>query len=64
MPLAIATVQSRILPDVRQNGAHLRALIAAATGSGARLVHLPEAALSGYMIEQIGGWSEVDWRAV
>ena len=64
MPLTIATVQSRILPDVRQNGAHLRALVAAAAGSGARLVHLPEAALSGYVIEQIGGWSEVDWPAV
>lgn len=64
MPLLIATVQSCILPDVRQNGAHLRGLIAAAAGSGARLVHLPEAALSGYVIEQIGGWAEVDWAAV
>ena len=35
-----------------------------AAQAGARLVHFPEAALSGYVIEQIGGWAEVDWTAL
>jgi len=61
MPLTIATAQSYIGRDARENGAHLRTLMHAAARAGARLVHLPEAALSGYVIEQIGGWAEVDW---
>lgn len=61
MTLTIATAQSHIGRDARQNGAHLRTLMHAAARAGARLVHLPEAALSGYVVEQIGGWAEVDW---
>lgn len=64
MPLTIATAQSHISRDARQNGAHLRTLMHDAARAGARLVHMPEAALSGYVVEQIGSWADVDWAVL
>jgi predicted amidohydrolase len=37
--------------------------MAAAADSGARLIHLPEGALSGYVKTQITSWDVVDWEA-
>lgn len=64
MAITVATLQTQITADVRQNGAHIRTLMSAAAAAGARLVHLPEAALSGYVMTQIGGWAGVDWNAL
>ena len=64
MALTIATAQSCIGRNVCENGAGVRGLMLAAAQAGARLLHLPEGALSGYVIEQIGGWAEVDWNAL
>lgn len=38
--------------------------MATAREADARLIHLPEAALSGYVKSQIKNWADVDWAAV
>jgi predicted amidohydrolase len=63
-PFRIATAQSRITPDVRENGRRIRELMSTARSAGCRLVHFPEGALSGYVKSQIRDWGEVDWRAL
>lgn len=60
----LATVQMEISADVRRNGAVIRRALAKAAKGGARLVHLPEGALSGYVKSQIKTWDAVDWRAL
>ncbi len=60
----LATVQGEIGPDVRQNGRAIRAAMLLAAQSGARLVHFPECALSGYIELQIAAWSQVDWTTL
>lgn len=62
LPIAIA--QSLITADVQANGRHIRDLMAQAGQAGARLIHFPEAALSGYVKAQIRSWNEVDWAAL
>lgn len=62
--IRIATARSAISDDVRNNGAHLRGLMERAAAAGARLVHFPEGALSGYAKAQIHDWEAVDWEAV
>jgi predicted amidohydrolase len=62
--LRIGIAQSLITPDVRINGAHIRALLRRACDAGARLVHFPECALSGYTKSQIRDWARVDWAAL
>ncbi len=62
--LRIATAQSLITPDVAANGAHLRDLMTRARQDGARLVHFPEGALSGYVKAQITSRAQVDWQVV
>ncbi|WP_224704574.1 carbon-nitrogen hydrolase family protein [Devosia aquimaris] len=64
MPLRIATAQSLITADVAANGQHIRALITEARAAGARLVHFPEGALSGYVKAQVTDWAKVDWPAI
>ncbi len=64
VPVCIATAQSLITPDVAANGQHIRQLMTEARAAGARLLHLPEAALSGYAKAQIANWAEVDWPSV
>jgi predicted amidohydrolase len=60
----LATAQMEIAPDVRRNGAVLRRMMARAAKDGARLVHFPEGALSGYVKAQIRSWDDVDWNAL
>ncbi|WP_246744817.1 carbon-nitrogen hydrolase family protein [Methylocystis sp. Sn-Cys] len=63
-PFRIATAQSGITPDVRENGRRVRDMMSAAKSMGCRLVHFPEGALSGYLKSQIHDWTAVDWRAL
>jgi predicted amidohydrolase len=63
-PIIIATAQSRISKDVRENGAEIRMLMQQARARGATIVHFPEAALSGYTKSQIRDWDLVDWDAL
>jgi predicted amidohydrolase len=62
--IRIATAQSAISADPQVNGAHIRRLMGRAARDGARLIHFPEGALSGYVKSQIRSWDEVDWRAL
>lgn len=62
--IKIATAQSEISPDVRRNGQVVRRLMRRAARANARLIHFPEAALSGYVKSQIKSWREVDWPAL
>lgn len=61
--LILATVQSVIGADVRQNGRHIRDALTRAAAAGARVVHFPECALSGYAGFQVADWGAVDWPA-
>jgi predicted amidohydrolase len=63
-PIIIATAQSRISTDVRENGSEIRALMQQARERGAAIVHFPEAALSGYTKSQIRDWDVVDWEGL
>ena len=63
-PITIATAQSRISCDVRENGQELRALMRQAREGGAAMIHFPEAALSGYTKSQIKNWDDVDWEVL
>ena len=60
----LATAQVEISADVRRNGAVIRRMMARAARAGARLVHFPEGALSGYVKSQIKSWDAVDWSAL
>lgn len=60
--LTIATAQSFISKDVRENGLEIRRLMGLAHQAGARLIHFPEGAMSGYVKSQIKKWEEVDWE--
>jgi len=62
--ICIAIAQSRIEADVRENGSLIRKLMNEASKAGARIVHFPEAALSGYIKAQIKSWDQVDWDAL
>jgi predicted amidohydrolase len=63
-PFQIAAVQSTITPDIRENGRHIRSLMRLGKEAGARLLHFPEGALSGYVKSQIASWDRVDWIAL
>jgi len=63
-PLRLAIAQSAVSADVQENGRHIRSLMDQAASVGARLVHFPEAALSGYVKSQIKAWEHVNWAAV
>lgn len=62
--VTLATMQTVICADVRENGRVVRAALVRAAEAGARVVHFPERALSGYVISEIAGWDRVDWRAL
>lgn len=62
--LVVATAQCQIKPDPRQNAATVRRILKRAAARGARLVHLPEGALSGYVKAQIPSWDAVDFEAL
>lgn len=63
-PLRIAAVQSRIEPDIRANGAHIRTLLDRAAAEGATLALFGEGALSGYAKAQVSDWAKVDWAGL
>jgi predicted amidohydrolase len=63
-PITIATAQSHISADVRENGREIRSLMEQAREGGAAIVHFPEGALSGYTKSQIKSWDDVDWEAL
>ncbi len=59
--VTLATAQSYISADVRENGREIRRLIELAKHEGADIVHFPEGAMSGYIRRQILDWNDVDW---
>lgn len=65
--LLVASVQSTVGLDARENGRQVRDLMREARAAGARLVHFPEGAMSGYPSgagkERLKGWA-VDWAAL
>jgi predicted amidohydrolase len=63
-PIKIATAQSQIAPDVRDNGREIRGLMRQARSEGAAIVHFPEGAMSGCSKAQIKRWDQVDWDAL
>lgn len=60
----LATAQIEVSADVRRNGSAIRRFMTKAACGGARLVHFPEGALSGYVKSQIKSWDAVDWSAL
>src|SRR5262245_33872855 len=60
-PIKIATAQSQISSDVRENGREIRRLMQQAQEEGATLVHFPEGAMSGYTKSQIKNWDHFEW---
>jgi predicted amidohydrolase len=64
MSLAIAICQPTASSDPRANGAEARRMLRASASAGARLAHFPEGFLSGYAVENVNGWDEVDWAVV
>lgn len=59
--LSVATCQFAVSADILSNSARICSLIARAAGEGADIVHLPEAALSGYAGAHFNGWENFDW---
>ena len=64
MSLSIATCQPSASSDPRANGAEVRRMLRLAAEGGARLAHFPEGFLSGYAVEQVATWEDVDWAVV
>lgn len=64
MSLAIAICQPTASSDPRANGAEVRRMLRVSAAAGARLVHFPEGFLSGYAVENVATWEEVDWAVV
>lgn len=62
--VAVATVQCPVGPDPARNADTIVRAMRRAAARGARVVHLPEGALSGYAKAQIRSWDEVDFGAV
>lgn len=62
--MKLATAQIEISADVRRNGRLMRRAMSQAARRGARLVHFPEGALSGYASAQIKSWDTVDWNVL
>jgi predicted amidohydrolase len=64
MSLAIATCQPTASSDPHVNGAEVRRLLRVSAAAGARLAHFPEGFLSGYAVENVTSWEDVDWAVV
>jgi predicted amidohydrolase len=60
-PIKLATAQSRISPDVQENGREVRRLMHEARSAGASLVHFPESAVSGCSKAHVKDWHRFDW---
>lgn len=65
--IRIATAQSEVTTDARANGRSVRSLMHQAAHAGARLIHFPEGAASGYPSgagkQDLADWN-VDWTAL
>ncbi len=59
--IRIATAQSRITADIRNNGREVRQLLTQASKAKASLVHFPEGALSGYAKASLSPWEGFAW---
>ncbi len=59
--LSVATCQFAVSADILANSARICSLIARAGREGVDIVHLPEAALSGYAGAHFKGWEGFDW---
>lgn len=57
----IATAETYISAEISENARTIINSIKAAAKVGARLVHFPEASLTGYVKKQIKCWKDVDW---
>lgn len=64
MSLAIATCQPTASADPRANGAEVRRMLRVSAAVGARLAHFPEGFLSGYAVENVAAWEDVEWAVV
>ena len=62
--ITLATIQTDIKTDARANGRNIRTALLKAAQAGARLAHVPECALSGYVESEIFDWADVDWTAL
>lgn len=62
--IILAAASSLITPDTRANGLHIRKMMEQARAEGARIVHFPEGALSGYVKSEIASWNDVDWECI
>jgi predicted amidohydrolase len=60
----LATASCLVTPNVRVNGAHIREMMGQARAEGARIVHFPEGALSGYAKNEVLAWQDVDWECI
>ena len=60
----VALAQVPITGDASVNGEVIRTAMRQSSAAGARLVQLPEGALSGYAKNPITDWAEVDWTVV
>ena len=60
----MAIVQSHATADIKGNSRHICELMTQDRDVGAGLIHLPEAALSGYVKSQIPNRGSVDWEEV
>lgn len=64
MSLRIAVCQPAASADARANGTEVRRMLRESAAAGARLAHFPEGFLSGYAVENVNTWQDVDWAAV
>lgn len=62
--IVLATASSLVTPNVLANGAHIREMMGQARAQGARIVHFPEGALSGYAKNEVLAWRDVDWECI
>ncbi len=62
--LKLAVAQVEISPNVRENGEKIRCLMLQAAEKGARILHFPEGAASGYPKSEIKNWADFDWPAL
>ena len=60
----MAIVQSHATADIKGNSRHICELMTQDRDVGAGLIHLPEAALSGYVKSKIPNRGSVDWEEV
>ena len=59
--LRVGTCQFAVSSDIRRNARNIMSQIELAANAGARVVHFPEAALSGYLTRDRTSWEGFDW---